>query len=152
MNIVIVSTAYPLRGGIAHYVALLYRHLVRRHRVNIVTFKRQYPKFLFPGTSQDETGGGESVRVPAEQIIDSINPFTWVAAAKRVAALNPDVLVFKYWLPFFGPCFGYIARKVKKLTKGRARSVFICDNILPHERRMFDRAFTRYAMAQSICS
>ena len=145
MNIVIVGTAYPLRGGIAHYVALLYRNLSRRHKVSIVTFSRQYPGFLFPGKSQKEQGGGESVRVPAEALIDSINPFTWRTAARRIAALQPDLVIFKYWLPFFGPCFGYIARRVKELTGGKARVACICDNIIPHERRPFDRTFTNYA-------
>lgn len=145
MNVVIVSTAYPLRGGIAHYVALLYRHLSRRHKVNVVTFSRQYPSFLFPGSSQQEKGGGEDVKIPAEQLVDSINPFTWYSAARRIAALKPDVLLFKYWIPFFGPCFGAIARSVKKRTGGATKVVFICDNIVPHEKRPLDGLFTRYA-------
>lgn len=146
MNIVIVSTAYPFRGGIAHYVALLYRRLAQRNNVKVVTFTRQYPSFLFPGTTQEESGGGDQIRIPAERLVDSINPFTWMSAAKKIAAMKPDVLVFKYWLPFFGPCFGYIARKVKKLTGGHSRTIFIADNIVPHERRMFDKTFTNYAM------
>ncbi|MBI3194424.1 MAG: glycosyl transferase family 1, partial [Ignavibacteriae bacterium] len=43
MNIIIVSTAYPLRGGIAHFNALLAKHLCARHKVETITFKRQYP-------------------------------------------------------------------------------------------------------------
>ncbi|MCU0454556.1 MAG: glycosyltransferase family 4 protein [Bacteroidetes bacterium] len=146
MNIVIVSTAYPFRGGIAHYVALLYRRLAQRNNVKVVTFTRQYPSFLFPGTTQEETGGSELLRIPAERLVDSVNPFTWMSAAKKIAATKPDVLVFKYWLPFFGPCFGYIARKVKKLTGGHTRTILIADNIIPHERRVFDKVFTNYAM------
>ena len=73
MNIVIVGTAYPLRGGIAHFNALLASHLSQNHHVDTVTFKRQYPKIFFPGKSQDEKG--ELIGVPAApQIIDSINP------------------------------------------------------------------------------
>lgn len=142
MKIVIVSTAYPLRGGIAHYVALLYKHLVKRHDVEIVTFSRQYPAFLFPGKSQEEQGGGGTV-VPSEQLIDSINPFTWYTAAKTIARKKPDLLIFKYWLPFFGPCFGTIARLVRYWTG--AKTLFICDNVIPHEKRPGDTIFTRYA-------
>ncbi|MBI3110980.1 MAG: glycosyl transferase family 1, partial [Ignavibacteriales bacterium] len=104
MRIVIVSTAYPLRGGIAHYIALLYKHLSKGHEVSIVTFSRQYPAFLFPGKSQEEQAGSGTV-VPSEQLIDSINPFTWYSAARAIARKKPDLLIFKYWLPFFGPCF-----------------------------------------------
>ncbi len=85
MRIIIVGTAYPLRGGIAHYIALLREALVRRgHDVRILTFKRQYPKLLFPGKSQEEvdTGPSESQEKLREQlavtdiVIDSINPIT----------------------------------------------------------------------------
>ncbi len=145
MNIVIVSTAYPLRGGIAHYVALLYRTLMKRHTVSVVTFSRQYPSFLFPGKTQEETNADENMRIPAEQLIDSVNPFTWFSAARRIAALKPDLLIFKYWLPFFGPCFGTVIRRVKKLTGGRTKALFICDNIVPHEKRPLDSLFTSYA-------
>ena len=48
MRIVLVGTAYPLRGGIAHYMGLLWKYLSRTHDVSIVTFSRQYPKLLFP--------------------------------------------------------------------------------------------------------
>jgi glycosyltransferase involved in cell wall biosynthesis len=142
MNIVIVGTAYPLRGGIAHYNALLYKHLSKHHNVQIVTFSRQYPGFLFPGKTQDEQGGSGNA-LPTEQLIDSINPFTWFTAARAIARKKPDLLIFKYWLPFFGPCFGTIARLVKRRTGSKV--LFICDNVIPHEKRIGDRAFTRYA-------
>jgi len=145
MKIVIVSTAYPLRGGIAHYVALLYRHLSKRHSVSVVTFSRQYPKMLFPGKTQEETDADKALRIPAEQLIDSVNPFTWFSAARRIADLKPDLILFKYWLPFFGPCFGTIIRRVKKLAGKDVKALFICDNIVPHERRPFDVMFTNYA-------
>lgn len=144
MKIVIVGTAYPLRGGIAHYNAILYRHLSARHSVDIVTFTRQYPSIFFPGKTQDEKGGHESA-VPTEQLIDSINPWTWYTAAKAISQKKPDLLIFKYWMPFFAPCFGTIARLVKRWTG--AKVLFICDNVIPHERRIGDTALTRYAFA-----
>lgn len=142
MKIVIVGTAYPLRGGIAHYIALLHKHLSKKHNVQIVTFSRQYPRMLFPGKSQEEQGG-EGGAVASEQLIDSVNPLTWYSTAKRIAAMQPDLLVFKYWMPFFAPCFGVIAREVKKRTG--ARVLFICDNVIPHEKRPGDKILTRFA-------
>ena len=143
MNITIVGTAYPLRGGIAHYNALLYRELSVRHSVDLVTFRRQYPDFLFPGKTQNEEGEADEFRVPSQALIDSVNPFNWVSAGRRIRSRQPDLLIFKYWLPFFGPCFGTIARVVKNGSS--AKVLFICDNVIPHERRPGDRMFTRYA-------
>jgi len=142
MKIVIVGTAYPLRGGIAHYIALLHKHLSKKNDVEIVTFSRQYPRMLFPGKSQQEQGA-ESTAVAAEQLIDSINPLTWYSAAKKIAAKQPDLLVFKYWMPFFAPSYGVIAREVKK--RAGSKILFICDNIIPHEKRPGDTMLTRFA-------
>jgi glycosyltransferase involved in cell wall biosynthesis len=142
VKIAIVSTAYPLRGGIAHYVALLGEALGKHHEVHTITFKRQYPSILFPGKTQAETG--ESIHAaPAPQLVDSINPFNWVAVGKTLRQQRFDLLIFKYWLPFFGPCFGTIARTAKRGTGTKV--LFICDNVIPHEHRPGDAAFTRYA-------
>jgi glycosyltransferase involved in cell wall biosynthesis len=142
VKIIIVSTAYPLRGGIAHYNALLAEALAKRHEVHTITFKRQYPSILFPGKTQEETG--EAVHAtPAPQLVDSINPLNWVAVGRELRRQKPDLLIFKYWLPFFGPCFGTIARVAKRGT--RTKVLIICDNVIPHEHRPFDVTFTRYA-------
>ena len=145
MNVVIIGTAFPLRGGIAHFNALLAAYLGKRHEVNTITFKRQYPKFLFPGKTQEEQGDVINVQ-PAPEIIDSINPFNWIKIARFIGKQKPDLLIFKYWLPFFGPCFGTIAKLVKK--RAGSKVLFICDNIIPHERRLGDILFTKFAFKQ----
>jgi glycosyltransferase involved in cell wall biosynthesis len=147
VKIIIVSTAFPLRGGIAHFNALLAKHLSTRHEVETITFKRQYPSFLFPGKTQNESGGADGLEgiQPAPQLIDSINPLNWLSVASTIKKKKPDLLIFKYWLPFFGPCFGTIAKFVKRGTNTNV--LFICDNIIPHERRPGDVAFTKYAFS-----
>ena len=52
MNIVLVSPAPPLRGGISDHTKGLYNHLSQNHSVKIFSFYNQYPSFLFPGTNQ----------------------------------------------------------------------------------------------------
>jgi D-inositol-3-phosphate glycosyltransferase len=116
MKITIVSSAYPLRGGIAHFVGLLYNELKKKHDVNILTFKRQYPKIFFPGKSQLESEES-SDKIPTEILIDSINPFNWIKVGKKIFSESPDLIIFKYWMPFFAPCFGTIIRKAKKNNK-----------------------------------
>jgi D-inositol-3-phosphate glycosyltransferase len=144
MRITIVGTAYPLRGGIAHYNAQLYRELsAAGHAVDIVTFSRQYPAFLFPGKTQNEEGAPDDFSVPSSILVDSLNPVTWVTAGRFISSRLPDLVIFKYWLPFFGLCFGTIARVAARGTKTKV--VFICDNVIPHEKRPGDRLFTRYA-------
>lgn len=142
MNVTILGTAYPLRGGIAHYNALLYEALSKKHFVDIITFKRQYPSLLFPGKTQMEADG-ELVRVESKPLVDSINPLNWIAVGNEINRRKPDLLIMKYWLPFFGPCFGTIARRAKK--NRTTKVLYICDNVVPHEKRPGDTIFTRYA-------
>lgn len=142
MKIVILSTAYPLRGGIAHFVGLLYKELVNNnHEVKILTFKRQYPSFLFPGKTQlSENDVVE--KIPSEVIVDSINPVNWIKVGKQLQKMKPDLIIYKYWLPFFGPCFGTISKIAAKNL--HTKTLVICDNVIPHEKRFFDIAFTKY--------
>ncbi|HEX9828618.1 MAG TPA: glycosyltransferase, partial [Bacteroidota bacterium] len=125
-----------------HYNALLATHLGHKHSVEVITFKRQYPSFLFPGASQQETGD-PGIAMPSEQLIDSINPFNWIRVGLKLRARKPDLVIFKYWLPFFGPCMGTIYRLIKR--GGSTKVIAICDNVIPHERRPGDSLFTRYA-------
>ena len=53
---------------------------------------------------------------------------------------KPDFILFRYWLPFFGPSLGTIARMVRATTKVLA----LTDNVLPHEKRIGDKPFTNY--------
>ncbi len=142
MNILILGTAYPLRGGIAHYNALLYTHLKKKHNVGIISFTRQYPKIFFPGKTQEEQGD-PGLPVQSERLIDSVNPFNWLRVGFLLRKRNADVVIFKYWLPFFGPCFGTICAIMKWGRKTKV--IAICDNVIPHEHRPGDGLFTWYA-------
>jgi glycosyltransferase involved in cell wall biosynthesis len=147
MRIVYIGTAYPMRGGIAHFNAILARELAARHTVTFLSFTRQYPGLLFPGKTQyvtDADGAGAG-RIEATPMLDSIDPLSWLRTARRAARERPDLLLFRYWMPFFAPAFGSIVRWVKRGSHTRA--VFVCDNIIPHERTPIDRLLTRYALA-----
>ncbi len=141
MKIIILSTAYPLRGGIAHFVGLLYKELAKGHEVKVITFKRQYPSIFFPGKSQLESGDTVE-KIPTEIIVDSINPFNWIKTGLKIKNERPDLLIFKYWMPFFAPCFGTISRIAKKNSVTKVLT--ICDNVIPHERKPGDISLTKY--------
>ncbi len=147
MKIVIVGTAYPHRGGIAHFTALLFHILQERgHDVRIISFKRQYPSLFFPGKTQLENGE-EMIPTSSQPIIDSIGPLSWFRAAREIRRFNPDMLIFQHWMPFFAPTFGTIAGRVKKGRKTRV--LFICHNVIPHEERPGDKLLTRYAFSKA---
>lgn len=140
--VIIIGPAHPLRGGLASFNERLARqYLSTGHRVMIYTFSLQYPGFLFPGTTQYSTEPAPTdldIRVR----INSVNPFNWLAVGNEIRRLKPALVVVRYWLPFMGPCLGTILRRVKKNRS--TKLVCIADNIIPHEKRPGDTAFTRY--------
>ena len=142
MKITILSAAYPFRGGLAHFTYLLYRELCKDNEVNVITFKRQYPEFLFPGKSQVEEEIEDEQKIPTEQLVDSMNPFNWITTGIKIKNSKPDILLINFWLPFFGPSFGTIAKIVKGNKK--TKIITITHNVKPHEKRIGDRLFTRY--------
>jgi len=142
MKIVIAGTAYPYRGGLAAYNERLAREFISEgNEVEIFTFKLQYPSFLFPGKTQfSETKAPSDLKI--RRIMNSVNPFNWIRTGLIIRKMKPDVLIFKYWLPFMAPCFGTIAR----IAAGNRHTKIICifDNVIPHEKRPGDRLFTKY--------
>ncbi len=143
MRIALIGPAYPYRGGIAHHTTMLSTYLRRHgHEVDVITFTRQYPRLLYPGQFQEELGEGFSTEVPSERMIDSVNPVNWLRVGRELKRRKYDLHIFKFWLPFFGPAFGTIARAV--LDRRQKNTMVIVDNLIPHERRPGDVAFTKF--------
>lgn len=140
-KIFIIGPAYPLRGGPAQFNENLCEELIKAgHNAQIISYSLQYPNFLFPGSSQFEKSGTAPKGIKIHTLINSINPFNWLKVASFIKKEKPDFILFRYWLPFFGPCLGTIGRRVKKHTKVLA----LTDNIIPHEKRIGDIPFTKY--------
>jgi D-inositol-3-phosphate glycosyltransferase len=145
MRIVIIGPAYPLRGGLATYNERLARAFrAAGDEVRIVTFSLQYPEFLFPGQTQFSTEPGPA-DLDIEVSLNSVNPLSWLALGRRLRREQPDVVVFRFWLPLMGPALGTVARLVR--GNGHTRVVAITDNVIPHERRPGDGPFTRYFLS-----
>lgn len=141
MKILLFGPAYPFRGGMAHFIALLYTHLVKRgHSVEIINFTRQYPNILFPGKTQQESGGA-GIPVPSTALIDSINPLNWIKHGIQLRNRRADLVISTFWLPFFGPSSGTLH---KLLRRGKTKTLTILHNIVPHEHRPGDVLFTKY--------
>ena len=145
MRVVIIGPAYPLRGGLATYNERLARAFREAgDEVRIVTFSLQYPNFLFPGQTQFSTEPGPS-DLSIEVSLNSVSPLSWLALGRRLRRERPDVVIFRFWLPFMGPALGTVARLVR--GNGHTRVVAITDNVIPHEKRPGDGPLTRYFLS-----
>lgn len=147
MNIAYLSTFYPLRGGIAQFNAsLLHAFQEQNHPVSAYTFTRQYPKMLFPGKSQYVTPDDPAIPISSIALLDTMNPISYYRTASAIAQNTPHLLVMKFWMPFFAPSLGTVA---KQLRKNSVKVISILDNVIPHERRLGDMALIRYFLRQN---
>jgi D-inositol-3-phosphate glycosyltransferase len=145
MKVVIIGPAYPLRGGLATYDERLARAFKEAgDEARIVTFSLQYPDFLFPGQTQFSTETGPA-DLDIEVSLNSVNPLSWWRVGRKLRAERPDVVVFRFWLPFMGAALGTVARLVR--GNGHTRVVAITDNVIPHEKRPGDGLLTRYFLS-----
>jgi glycosyltransferase involved in cell wall biosynthesis len=147
MKISIIGPTYPFRGGISHYSTLLCEALRRHHKVQFLSYTRQYPNFLFPGVS-DRDPSKEPLHIDnVEYLIDSINPWTWFHAARQINKFNPDLVIIPWWIVFWIPQYFLIIKLVKKKTKSRI--IFICHNVVEHESNFMKVLGSKLVLAQA---
>ena len=147
MKIAFLGPAYPLRGGIAQFMAILAEKLQERgHEIKIFSFKKQYPKIIFPGKEQIEKSK-MVIDLPIESYLVPYNPCTYRKTAKEILAFAPDLLILKYWIPFFAPAFGYIISRIKK--KSNIKVLYNIDNIDFHEKWVGGDLLTKYAFRKA---
>ena len=138
MKIAILSCFYPFRGGISQFNANMLAGLGKLADVKAFNFTRQYPDFLFPGKTQYVTPDDEAWPVESEAVLDTMNPFSWAKTARRIREWGADLLLMRYWMPWFAPSLGYVARHCG------CKSIAVLDNVIPHEPHWFDTPLTRY--------
>lgn len=143
MKIIILGSAHPLRGGgIATFNERMAEVLQQQgHEVIIYSFSLQYPTILFPGKSQF-TDEPAPAHLQIKSVINSINPLNWLIQGNKIKNENADLIIVRFWLPFMGPCLGSILRIVR--GNKHTKIISITDNVIPHEKRFGDTAFTKY--------
>ncbi len=141
-KIIIIGPGHPLRGGLATFNQRLAKEFIQQgDDCSIYSFSLQYPSFLFPGKTQySDEPAPDGITI--HSAINSINPFNWITVGNKLRKEKPDIIVVRYWLPFMGPALGTILRRVRK--NKHTRIICIADNVIPHEKRPGDKAFTKY--------
>ena len=148
MKLALIGPTYPYRGGIAHYTTLLCKALRERHQVLFCSFKRQYPAWLFPGRT-DRDPSRVPLQVDCEYMIDSLNPLSWWRTFRRIREERAQVVIFQWAVPYWSLPFATVALLLKRNT--RTKILFLCHNVIPHERHWGDRWLTKLALRWGDC-
>ncbi len=142
MNIVIIGTAYPYRGGLATFnERLAQQFALEGHNVRIETFTLQYPSFLFPGKTQYSTEKApENLHIVRS--VNSCNPFSWRQLGRKLQKEAPELIICCYWMAFMAPAYGTICRIAKR--NRHTRCIALVHNMFPHEKGVLDKLFAPY--------
>ena len=138
MRIAIVGPSYPYKGGIpAHTTELAHRLAAAGHDVVIESWAAQYPAFLYPGDSQTtDEPDGVPFR-PTRRTLSWRRPDSWWRVGRRLR--DRDLVVLTLVAPVQSPPYRVLLRAL-----GRGpRTVGLCHNVLPHERRSVDERLIR---------
>ncbi|MBD3164866.1 glycosyltransferase [Candidatus Woesearchaeota archaeon] len=140
MKIICIGPTAPYKGGISHYNTLLCNNLRKRHDVELISWKRRYPKIFYPAEQLDEQSK-KKISSDAMFLLDCLNPITWIKAFLVIKKKGPNLIIFHWVSPFHAPIFAFICFLTKYFTK--TKILLICHNVFPHERSLFDKILTK---------
>lgn len=139
-KIIMIGPVYPYKGGISHYTGLMYRELVKRYDVEMLSYKMQYPKFLFRKEQKDYSS--DSFKIDeAKFMIHTANPLNIIRTARYIKRQRPDMVLIQWWHPYFAPSYFLLQRFM-----GGQNITFVCHNVFPHERFPMDKLLTKLAI------
>ncbi len=144
-RLALIGPVTPFRGGIAQYTTELHRALAARSALVTVSFRRQYPAWLYPGSSDVEPDAGGRREPGVAYVLDALNPRTLATAERQVARAGIAMAFIDWWTLFWAPGFAWLARRL------RARGIpttFICHNLFDHDSGRVRRGLTRALLAQ----
>lgn len=139
-KIVIVGPVYPYKGGISHYTGLMARNLRKEYEVEMISYKMQYPKFMFKKEQRDYDNDTFKVE-DTKYLIHTANPFNIASVSKKIRNMNPDLVIVQWWHPYFAPCYTILRMALKKIPV-----IYVCHNVFPHERFPLDRFLTKLVL------
>jgi glycosyltransferase involved in cell wall biosynthesis len=139
VRIALVGPAHPYKGGgVRHTTELAHRLAAQGHDVVIESWHAQYPARLYPG--QQTVTEPEGAPFPqTHRKLAWYRPDGWFAAGRRLR--GTDLIIFVLLTPVQVPA--YLAMLAGLGRRRRPRTVVICHNVLPHERRPGDVALTK---------
>ena len=92
---VLIGPVYPFKGGISHYTGLMYRALSKRHDVTMISYKMQYPGFLFKKEQRDYANDTFKVE-GTRYVINTANPFNILKVASDIIKMDPDKVIIQW--------------------------------------------------------
>jgi glycosyltransferase involved in cell wall biosynthesis len=134
MKIAIIGPAHPYKGGIVQQTTELAHRLSKiGHDVELIAWKNQYPKLLYPGTLLAEDQPELTPFPKTKRVLSWNKPYTWFKTARHLQKF--DRVIFVWYVPTF---HGIIYRVLLRKLRGIPTAV-ICHNVLQHDGKPGDK-------------
>lgn len=141
LKVALLGPIAPYRGGIAQYSNRLFLALEKIAEVNVFSFKRQYPKWLYPGAGDKEAMPQNLKNKNFKYLIDVYSPLSVKKTADIIIAKKCDVMIISWWTFFWQPGFAYIARRAKR--KG-VKVIYLCHNVFDHDSNLLIQTMSKF--------
>jgi glycosyltransferase involved in cell wall biosynthesis len=156
--VALVGPVPPWRSGIADQMLRLagaMRALGVEPRV--FTFRRMYPRFLYPGKRtgdflEGEEGEGRAGFAGGQggvrPILDGLNPLSFYSSSREILSSRASLVVIPWWTAYFAPhvlmLFAGLSRDASRPT-----TLLLCHNVFDHERNPLKSALTRAVLRRA---
>ena len=139
IDYLIISTAYPYRGGISDSTHSLVNEMSNQNiSCEVWTFKVLYPKLLFPGKTQYSKEEFKSdFKIVRE--INTLNPINWIMTGIKINKIGPEKIIFRYWTPLLSLSYFIIS----SILNNKIIVIGLVDNWSGHERILFESFFRK---------
>lgn len=139
VKIAIVGPAHPYLGGSAqHTTELAHRLSAAGHQVSLQSWRAMFPVSFYPGKPMTD-----EPEVPlfagTSRTLVWYRPDGWWRLGRRLGQ-TCHAVVLAVFTPLQVPAYLVMARA---LRAGGCHVVALCHNVLPHERRAFDKPLMR---------
>jgi len=139
IDYLIISAAYPYRGGISDSTHSLVNQMSsQKIYCEVWTFKLLYPKIFFPGKTQYSKEVLKSDFKIVRQI-NILNPINWIITAKKINKIGPKKIIFRYWTPILALSYFVISW----ILNNKIKVIGLVDNWSGHERIFFESFFRK---------
>ena len=142
-RIAIVGPVPPFRGGIALHTLMLSRALLPHAEVRVLSFTRQYPRWLYPGATDLDLTAERPREPECHYVLDSLDPRSWRRTVADIVEFRADTVIVPWWSAYWTCCAAYLTRR---LASHGIPSCFVCHNVAGHGAAGWSRPFVKFAL------
>ena len=136
MKTLIIGPVFPYRAGIAYCT----KRLAEELGIDVISFKRQFPKMFYPGGDDIDPTLPPFAR--ARFLLDVVNPITWLRTALLLRREQPDAVIFVWWVWVWAIPYLVLLALLPK----RTRVILQCHNIGDKEPAAWKRMLTNLVL------